>query len=109
VLSPEEYQKLLKQVYVDEILSDPEKSKTLKPVKDPSLTIEEIETIIRNQIIITDAEMRLLALERAQQVKTYLLQNASVSVDRLFLTEPDTLSPAKKGEFKAARVELNVR
>ncbi|MBC2717347.1 MAG: DUF748 domain-containing protein [Desulfobacteraceae bacterium] len=109
MLSPEEYQKLLKQVYVKEVLSDPEKKKALKPVKDPSLTIAEIETIIRKQITVTDAEMRLLARKRAQQVKAYLLQDKSVTADRLFLTEPKTLSPEKKGGFKAARVELNVR
>jgi hypothetical protein len=53
--------------------------------------------------------MRLLALERAQQVKQYLLNDKSVAADRLFLTEPKTLSPEKKEKFKAARVELNVR
>ena len=92
-----------------EILSDPEKKKTLKPVKDPALTIAEIETIIREQITVTDAQLRLLAIERAQQVKNYLLQDKSIAADRLFLTEPKTLSPEKKGEFKTTRVELNVR
>ncbi len=109
ILSSEEYQKLLKQVYVEEILSDPEKKKSLKPVKDPNLPIEEMESLIRQEITVTDAEMHLLALERAQQVKAYLLQDKRVSAERLFLVEPDTLSPEKKGEFKAARVDLNVR
>lgn len=108
-LSPEEYQKLLKQVYVDEILSDPKNKKSLKPVKDPTLTIAEIETIIRSQITVTDAEMRLLARKRAQQVKAYLLQDKSVTPDRLFLVEPDTLSPEKTKAFKSSRVDLNVR
>jgi len=80
-----------------------------KPVEDSSLTIAEVETLIRKQITVTDAEMRLLALERALQVKAYLLQDDIITADRLFLTEPKTLSPGKKGNFKAARVELNVR
>jgi len=109
VLSPEEYLKYLKQVYTDEVLPDQGKKKSLKSVKDPTLTIEEMKSLIRQQIIVTDAEMRLLALERARQVKKYLLQGGSVTADRLFLTEPQTLSPVKKEEFKAARVELNVR
>ncbi len=109
VLSLEEYQKLLKQAYDEEIMSDPEKNKTLKAVNDPSLTIEEMESIIRGQMTVTDDELRRLAMDRAQGVKNFLLQDGSVSADRLFLSEPDTLSPAKKAEFKAARVELNVR
>ena len=109
VLAPEEYQKLLRQVYVDEILSDPKNKKSLKPINDPGLTPEEMESLIRRQITVTDAEMRLLALERTQQVKNYLLQDGSVTADRIFLVEPDTLSPENKGEFKSARVELNVR
>jgi hypothetical protein len=108
-LNPEEYQKLLKQIYVDDILSDPEKKKRLKPVKDPTLSLEEIESSIRETISVTDAEIHLLALERAQQVKQYLLQDGSVAADRLFLAEPKSLSPEKKGAFKPSRVELNVR
>ena len=109
VLTPEEYLKFIKRVYTEEILSDPEKKKVRKPVEDSSLTIAEVETLIRKQITVTDAEMRLLALERALQVKAYLLQDDIITADRLFLTEPKTLSPGKKGNFKAARVELNVR
>jgi len=108
-LPPEEYEKSLSQVYAETILADPEKKKTAKPLKDPSLTREEMESAIRSEISVTDAEMRLLALERAQQVKQNLLQDGSITPERLFLTEPKTLSPDKKGEFKAARVELNVR
>ena len=108
-LTPEEYQKLLKQVYEKEILSNPEKKKTLKSVDDPTLTQEEMESQIRTQITVPDAELGLLALDRARQVKNYLLQDGSVKADRLFLTEPKSLSPEKEGEFKSERVELNVR
>jgi len=109
VLSPEEYQKFLKQEYAEKILSDPEKKKTMKPLTDPSLTPEEMESLIRQTITVTDAEMRLLALERARQVKNSLLQDGSITADRLFLKEPETLSQDNKKEFKAARVELSVR
>jgi hypothetical protein len=108
-VSPEEYQKFLKQIYTEEVLSDPVKKKALKPEEDPALTSEEMETLVRQQIIITDAEMRLLALERAQQVKQYLLNDKSIAADRLFLTEPKSLSPDKKDGYKAARVDLTVR
>jgi len=62
VLSPEEYQKFLKQEYAEKILSDPEKKKTMKPLTDPSLTPKEMESLIRQAITVTAAGMRPLAL-----------------------------------------------
>ena len=109
VLTPEEKQKLLKKIYAEELLSDPEKGSGLKPLKDPTLTIEEMTSLLRREITVSDAEMRLLALQRAREVKNHLLTDGSISPDRLFLKEPNTLSPEKKDEYSAARVELNVR
>jgi hypothetical protein len=68
-----------------------------------------METLLREQITLPDAELRLLALERAKQVKGYVLEQQSVSADRLFLAEPETLSPGETEKFIASRVELNVR
>ena len=108
-LAPEKYLDLLKQTYAKEILSTAKDKKSLKPLKDPTLTAEEMETLLREQIAIPDAELRLLALERAKQVKGYVLEQQSVSADRLFLAEPETLSPGETEKFIASRVELNVR
>jgi len=108
-LAPDEYQKLLREEYAETIMSDPEKKKTAKPLKDPTLTLKEMELLIRQNISVTDAEMRLLALERARNVKAHLLNDKSVTADRLFLVEPKSLSPETKGEFRSSRVELNVR
>ncbi|MDA3896366.1 MAG: DUF748 domain-containing protein [Desulfobacteraceae bacterium] len=109
VLSLEEHQKFTRQEYTEAVLSDPEKKKTAKSLKDPTLTLGEMESLIRQEITVTDAEMRLLALERARQVKAYLLADDSVTANRLFLVEPKTLSSKTKGDFKPSRVELNVR
>lgn len=108
-LPPEEYEKLLKEVYAEKILSDPEKKQTAKSLKDPELTIEEMESLLRGQIPITDAELRLLAVKRAGQVKDYLLAGESVTADRIFLTEPEQLMPKKAEGFKPSRVELDLR
>ncbi len=108
-LAPEQYQDLLKQAYAEARLSDAENSASLKPADDPSLNVEEMETRLREQIAISDAALRLLALERAKQVKGHMLEKHDVSGDRLFLTEPETLAPKETKEFKASRVELNVR
>ena len=108
-LPPEQYQALLRQAYVENILSVAENKKSLKPLNDPTLTAEEMETLLREQITLPDAELRLLALERAKQVKGYVLEQQSVSADRLFLAEPETLSPGETEKFIASRVELNVR
>ena len=55
----------------------------------------------------THQEVR--GLERAREVKAFLLQDNQISAERLFMVEPDSLSPKKKKSYKASRVVLNVR
>lgn len=109
VLTPAEYEKLLRKVFKKDVLSDPEKKKALQPANNADFTIQEMETLIKQEIMISDADLRLVALERAREVKNYLLQDETIAADRLFLKEPESLSPSGKDEFQAARAELNVR
>ncbi len=108
-LPPEAYEKLLKQVYAQEVLSDPDKAKTQKPLDDPGLTPKEMESQIRSQITVSADELRQLALERTRQVKDDLLHDNHIAADRLFLLQSHPLSPVQKDKFKASRVELTLR
>ena len=109
VLSPEAYQKLLKKMYIKDLLSDPEKKKALKPADDPTLTNNEMESALQKETPVTDNALSRLALDRAQAVKDYLLKDQSISPNRVFLTTPPALAPPEKKGFKMERVELNVR
>jgi hypothetical protein len=109
VIPSEDYAKLVKQAYTEAVVADPEKQKTAKPADDPALTLDEMETLLRREMTVPDAELRLLAQERSHAVKNHLLADGSVSPDRIFLTEPKALAPEEKDKFSAARAELNVK
>ena len=109
VIPPEDLVNAVKQAYAEALAADPEKQKTLKTADDPSITLDEMETQLRLEMTVPDAELRLLAQERSRAIKNHLLAGGSVSPDRIFLTEPKALAPEKKDKFSAARAELNVK
>jgi hypothetical protein len=63
---------------------------------------------IREQIEVTDAELRLLAQNRVQAVKGYILRDDRIAGKRLFIREAESLTPPKAEKFKASRVELGL-
>ncbi len=109
VVPSDRYPVLMKQIYTEALSADPEKKETMKPANDPSLTVEEMAAAILSEISVPDAELRLLAQERSRAVKDQLLADGKISPDRIFISEPETLSPSGNDAFKAARVELNLR
>jgi hypothetical protein len=68
-----------------------------------------METLIKDSIKITEVELRLLAKNRMQSIKTYILENGKVKAERLFLIETGVLSPEKKDKLKDSRVELSLK
>jgi len=109
VIPPEDLVNTVKQAYAEALAADPEKQKTLKTPDDPSITLDEMETLLRSEMTVPDEELRLMAQERSRAIKNHLLAGGNVSPDRIFLTEPKSLAPEKKDKFSAARGELNVK
>jgi hypothetical protein len=68
-----------------------------------------METSIKDSIKITEADLRLLAKNRMQSVKTYILESGKVKAERLFLIETGELNPEKKEELEDSRVELMLK
>jgi hypothetical protein len=68
-----------------------------------------METSIKDSIKITEADLRLLAKNRMQSVKTYILESGKVKAERLFLIETGELNPEKKEELEGSRVELMLK
>ena len=95
----DEYEAFLKLAYTAEMSSSP----------DSGMPREELEKKLRETILITDSELRLLALNRAKSVKAYILKDNKVEPGRLFLTEAPTLSPASTDQYQAGRVELSLQ
>ncbi len=107
-LTAEEYLKYLRQVYKAEVLDAPDAPEDVKPLDDESLTAEEMAAEIRQRIEIEDARLRLLAENRVQAIKGYLLNDDRIAGKRLFTREAESLTPPRVEKFKASRVELNL-
>ena len=61
---------------------------------------EEIKNLILAEINTADEDLRLLANERAANVKNYLIETGKVEAERLFLIEPKVASLKEGGDAK---------
>jgi len=97
-VSPDEYDRFLRLAYAADTSSEP----------DDDMTVPEMETRLKEGAVVTDADLRSLALNRAKEVKSYLLSNKSIEPERLFLTESSSLTPEQTKGYRSCRVELNL-
>ena len=103
-IKPEDYNKILWQVYKKEKFPKP--TDFLGFVK--KLPPPEMEKLILTHIIITDDDLQGLAHDRASAARSYIL-NAKVNPDRVFLVEPKSLTPGKKEDLKESRVDFTLK
>jgi uncharacterized protein involved in outer membrane biogenesis len=92
-VSPEEYPDLLKAVY--KAADFPKPRNLVGLAKD--LPVPEMEKLILTNTEVSDEDLRLLGLARAQVVKDYLTRNAKVEDARLFVLAPKAGEPAAEG------------
>ena len=104
-IASEEYEKLLGKAYRSAKF---EKPKGLLGVAK-SLPAAEMETLIKNNISISDDDLRMLAKERAEAVTDYLTGQGQVVAGRLFLLESPGLTPEKKENVPDSRVDLRIK
>jgi hypothetical protein len=93
-LNPDEERRLLSELYVEKFGTQPQ---TPPPPssegKAPGLPpIAQMQSKLVEAIQVEDEQLRLLAQERAQAIRDYLIQEGKVSGDRVFVVEPN-LSP----------------
>ena len=100
-IGSDEYETLLKKAYKEADFQKPKNvlgfSKKLPP--------EEMEKLLRDNIIITDDDLRLLAIERANGVKSFLVETGPVEPERIFIVEPKK----EEGENGAQRAEMIIK
>jgi len=100
-VAPEEYETYLKKAYKAADIDKPKNilgfAKKLPP--------EEMEKLLRDSITVTDDDLRLLALQRANAVKSYIAAAGPVEPERLFIIEPE----AGKDETGAPQVEMTIK
>ena len=100
-VEPEEYETYLKKAYKE---ADIEKPKNIFGFAK-KLPPEEMEKLLRASITITDDDLRLLALQRANVVKSYIVDAGPVEPERLFIIEPRT----GEGKTDTPQVEMTIK
>ena len=64
-----------------------------------------MEKLLRDNIIITEDDLRLLAVARANRVKSFLVSAGPVEPERIFIVEPNI----GEGENGAKRAEMIIK
>jgi Domain of Unknown Function (DUF748) len=105
VVTPEEYPKYLKKAYKAEKFPKPRNF--LGIAKD--IPVPEMEKLMYDNIEVTKDDLRLLALERAENVSDYLQKKGKVEANRLFLVESAPLTPEKQEKVKDSRVDFRIK
>jgi uncharacterized protein involved in outer membrane biogenesis len=104
-VSPTEYPALLGRVYGAEKFAKPRNMIGLAK----ELPAAEMEKLILASIQVGDDELRLLAQQRAQAVKTWLLEQGKVPAERVFLLAPRSGDDGKHPKARISRVDFSLR
>ena len=105
-IEPEEYEKYLKKAFK---ANNKANEIDVKISSKDENYLSKMETSIKNTIKITEADLRLLAKERMQSVKAYILESGKVEAKRLFLIETGVLNSETKDKLEGSRVELRLK
>lgn len=100
-ISDAEYPALLASVYDD---ADIKKPRNLIGLAK-RLPVEEMEALLLADIKVGEADLKALALRRAQLVRDWLVQDGQVAADRVFLVSPNSEQLAAGGH----RVHFSLR
>ncbi|MDY6952708.1 MAG: DUF748 domain-containing protein, partial [Thermodesulfobacteriota bacterium] len=105
IIEADEYEKYLKKVYKAETFEKPKNALGLAK----KLPVSEMERLILQHIDVTDNDLRLLAIKRAQEVKDDILQSGTIGPERVFLVEATSLAPGKKEPLQDSRVDVKLK
>lgn len=105
-IEPEEYEKYLKKAFK---ANNNANEINIKISGKDENYISKMETAIKSSIKITDGDLKLLAKDRMQSIKAYILESGKVEAKRLFLIETGELDPEKKDKLEDSRVELRLK
>jgi uncharacterized protein involved in outer membrane biogenesis len=101
-VEPEEYPKLLKEAYRREKFPKPRNLIGL--AKD--LPVPEMEKLMLTNAVVTDDDLRQLAIRRARAVADAIAKSGKVAADRVFVLEPK-LKRDKEEKGPAAKAKLS--
>ncbi|HOO45541.1 MAG TPA: DUF748 domain-containing protein [Deltaproteobacteria bacterium] len=105
VIAADEYEEYLRLAYKAETFDKPKNALGL----DASIPAQQMEMLMKGHIQVTENDLRLLASQRAQQVKNYLIQSQQINPDRIFLVEAASpLAPESIDGVSGSRAALSL-
>lgn len=104
-IEPAEYPKYLARAYKEGKFPKPRN--ILGMARD--LPVPEMEKLLLTHTLVTDDDLRRLALLRASGVRDRLLLEGKVEPGRAFLVEPESLAPERKEKLRDSRVDFRIR
>ena len=104
-IKDDEYKRYLTLAYEAEKFPKPRTALGMKK----GLSVPEMEKLMMTHLEVSDSDLRLLASQRAIQIKSLLLKDGTISADRIFVVEPKTLAPDKKEKAKNSRVDFRLK
>ncbi|MDD5008861.1 MAG: DUF748 domain-containing protein [Syntrophorhabdaceae bacterium] len=104
-IEPEEYERYLGMAYKAEKFAKPRNIIGL--AKD--LPVSEMEKLMITNIDVTDADLRQLASQRAQEARNMILKTGKVEPARIFVLDSKSLGPEKKENVRDSRVDFKLR
>ena len=104
-VSPAEYPALLTRVYKDEKFPKPRNVIGLAK----ELPVSEMEKLILANTKVGDEDVRLLGQQRAQAVKSWLLDKGQVPAERVFLLSTHEGDDGKQPKARVSRVDFSLR
>jgi hypothetical protein len=105
LVEADEFPKYLAQAYKEEKFPKPRN--LLGMAKD--LPVPEMEKLMLTHILVTNDDLRRIALQRASNVKERLTRTGMVETGRIFLVEPKTLPPERKEKLRNSRVDFRIK
>ncbi|MBN2437763.1 MAG: DUF748 domain-containing protein [Deltaproteobacteria bacterium] len=105
VIGADEYERVLKMAYDAEPFPKPRDAAGRAKI----LQVPEMEKLMLTHIEVKDDDLRLLASQRALNVRDSLLASGEVTPDRVFLIETKFLLPPSKEKVKNSRVDFRLK
>ncbi len=104
-IEPQEYEKYLKLAYKAEKFPKPKNFLGIaKNIPGP-----EMGKLMFAHIDVSDQDLRLLASQRAMNVKEAILKSGELGPERAFVVRPKTLAPPKRDHWKESRIEFKLK
>jgi hypothetical protein len=104
-LTPEEYEDYLWQAYKLETFSKPKNALGL----DKKLPLEELQALMRQHIQADGTQLKMLADQRARQVRDRILSSGKVEPERVFVVEAASLKPESVDGVGSSRVDVRLK